>query len=103
MTKLYLTTVRLRFRFGEKMYQSPSRFLEELPQDFMEVDRRYRAASAGHQWREHTRQLRSMTIDEEARYHSDELPDYDNSEGSAEGYQVGNIVEHEYFGKGKIL
>ena len=107
MQKLYLTYARVRFRFGEMTYQSPSRFLDEIDQTAVE------RISTGqrHTPRSVTASARSggripgtaprKPVDPDSHYFSDESPDYENP--PPENLRIGALVEHETFGPGRIL
>lgn len=108
MTKLFFTTTRMRFRFGEMTYQSPSRFIEEIPADLMETihgrhTRSARAQSAGFSGSTSFETRGTKSAKEDSQYFTDEMPDYDHDDESFEKLRVGGIVEHSDFGRGKIL
>ncbi|MBI3766357.1 MAG: UvrD-helicase domain-containing protein, partial [Ignavibacteriales bacterium] len=108
MKKLYLSYAKVRFRFGEMSYQSPSRFLDEMEGDLVEtvvssrrhVSRDMRSFSLGDRNRD--RKDRKKT-DAESHYFSDTMPDYENASDVSNQFRAGNIVEHEVFGRGKVL
>src|SRR5207244_10235250 len=89
MKKLYMSCARTRYRFGEASYQSPSRFLEEIPKHLVEL--------AG--GRRHVSQHPAQGIavrernDPDDHYYSDETPadEYDGEPMS--DLRVGTKVE----------
>ena len=44
--RLYMTCAKARMMFGTTMYNAPSRFLDEIPDDFKKIDNRSRASSS---------------------------------------------------------
>jgi DNA helicase-2/ATP-dependent DNA helicase PcrA len=108
MRKLTLTHARVRFRFGEMSYQSPSRFLEEMGGDLTQTESAHRGtpyrsgASPSAAGREFPRP-KKKTADSESHYFRDEQPDYDVEGVSAAALKAGVMVEHEMFGRGKIV
>ncbi len=103
MQKLYLTHARTRYRFGDVSYQSPSRFLEEIPKECIEIVESKifypSRAYTGVPKQVNTRIKRSN----DAEYHTDVMPDYDSKECVVNGVKVGMMVEHVVFGRGKVL
>lgn len=105
MKKLYLTYTRVRFRFGEVTHPLPSRFLSEIGTDCIELSssrRRHpsyadsgkspglQRASAQSRPRRGINEFDQQEYGEEM---NQEVPDL----------RVGGYVEHEHFGKGKIV
>ena len=107
MKKLYFSYVRMRFRYGDVSYQSPSRFLEEVPKHLVEVVgiQRYTSQLSSLSVIEQTgaKNMRKQNVDNGMHYYSDTIPDYENIDESMDGLGVGKMVEHIIFGKGKIL
>jgi DNA helicase-2/ATP-dependent DNA helicase PcrA len=105
MTKLYLTYVRVRYRFGEMTYQSPSRFLEEMGRDTVEVVH----VGGGYSPRTYSQpeiptrptRKRQPATDNDAHLYRDAMPDYDNE--TLNSLRMGAMVEHDVFGRGKVL
>jgi DNA helicase-2/ATP-dependent DNA helicase PcrA len=105
--KLYMSWARMRFRFAEMSYQSPSRFLEEIEPDLIrtshsirpaispEAQRRTAPAVSPYRKREKT--------DPDSHYYRDTLPDDDDAQVPVSHFKAGKIVDHETFGRGKIL
>ncbi len=108
MKKLYLSHARTRYRFSELSYQSPSRFLTEIPDELLErvnVGRAAFAAGPGmadHGRRRQVGRARSPGFSD-AKYFADEMPDYEHDGHPPTDVKVGAMVEHEIFGRGKIL
>jgi len=113
MRKLYLSHARARNRFGEATTQSPSRFLEEIDPSLVEsvhVGGR-RSVHAGHLPFRGGRERvpgRELIDDGEPRFYPD--PQGPDASGDGTGgddhtlpLRVGGLVEHEIFGRGKIL
>jgi len=93
MEHLFLTCAAERFRFGDRTYQSPSRFLQEIPDDLIEtLGTAIRGARGGSGSR------RSRGEDSRFDY-SYAQADGDDSTGVA----VGTRVRHPVFGRGEIL
>ncbi len=93
MESLYLTCAAERMRYGDRTYQTPSRFLQEIPDELIETlgtatrGVRSRAGRSG------------STIDDS---------NYDYSYAQAEpdeegGVGVGTRVRHPVFGRGEVL
>ncbi len=92
MEQLFLTCARERRRFGSHSYQSPSRFLREVPEELMQVQH-----SPGRGQRSsRTRASRRTREDRLDRSYSQETHD---EEG---GIQRGTRVRHSVFGLGTI-
>ncbi len=87
--KLYISYARSRYRFGEVAYQARSRFIEEIPEEYVEEmfpsNRR-------------SRRRRKSYYDE--LYQGGYEEDFNQEHRSL---RVGSRVVHEIFGKGKIL
>jgi DNA helicase-2/ATP-dependent DNA helicase PcrA len=108
MRKLTLTHARVRFRFGEMSYQSPSRFLEEMGGNVRETESAHRGSSfrtsgaSSGMAREFARSRRKSP-ESDAHYFKDEQPDYDSDAVPAGALKSGAAVEHEIFGRGKVV
>ena len=103
MRKLTLTHARIRFRFGEMSYQSPSRFLEEMGGGAVATESAHRGSpfrSASPAPATRTRRKPSGPAE---GFVPDEQPDYDSEALTADALKAGKFVEHEIFGKGKIV
>jgi DNA helicase-2/ATP-dependent DNA helicase PcrA len=108
MRKLYFTSVRLRFRYGETSMQSPSRFLEDLPPEVIEAPvQASRRSAAGASWERGTV---AATVEKSRRtsrrdtgFEADQMPDYENESDVHEPLRSGKMVMHVDFGKGKVI
>ncbi len=89
--KIYLTYAEQRRRFGESMFNLPSRFIEEIPdaliyyESGVSANRGKRAARGKYERRGAS--MRSAS--------SEDTP-------SGDRLQVGDVVEHNIFGRGRI-
>ena len=91
MEQLFMTCARQRRRFGSSSFQSPSRFLREVPEELMEVQ-----LSPGAQRRARGGRSRRRTGDSGRLDHSYSQETYDD------GIQPGMRVRHSVFGLGTI-
>ncbi|MBI1804520.1 MAG: UvrD-helicase domain-containing protein [Ignavibacteriae bacterium] len=104
MEKLYLSYARARYRFGEVTYQTPSRFLEELSDASLEtINNVQRYPARTHHVNEENAARHRKPPKQVDHDHSDVMPDYENDTASCLNLRIGSFVEHETFGKGKIL
>jgi DNA helicase-2/ATP-dependent DNA helicase PcrA len=93
MEHLFLTCAAERLRYGDRTYQTPSRFLQEIPDELIETlgtaarGARSRARPAG-------RAAESSRFD--YSYGQEEDPE-------ANGVGVGTRVRHPVFGRGEVL
>jgi DNA helicase-2/ATP-dependent DNA helicase PcrA len=91
MEHLFLTCAAERFRYGDRSYQSPSRFLQEIPDEVIET---LGSTSTG------ARATGSPSRSEGGRldysYGQDEA-------GEGEGVAIGTLVRHPVFGRGEVL
>jgi DNA helicase-2/ATP-dependent DNA helicase PcrA len=93
MEHLFLTCAAERFRFGDRTYQTPSRFLQEIPDELIET-----LGTASRGGRSSTRSASSSTGGSRFDY------SYGQEEaGEGEGVAVGTRVRHPVFGRGEIL
>jgi DNA helicase-2/ATP-dependent DNA helicase PcrA len=93
MQHLFLTCAAERFRFGDRTYQSPSRFLQEIPDELIET---LGTATRGARSGSHSSRLRSESSRFDYSYAQEES-------GDASGVAVGTRVRHPVFGRGEIL
>jgi DNA helicase-2/ATP-dependent DNA helicase PcrA len=94
MEHLFLTCAAERFRYGDRTYQSPSRFLQEIPDELIET---LGTASRGARQRSGTSSSRSSGG---SRF------DYSYSQdegGEGESVAIGTLVRHPVFGRGEVL
>ncbi len=95
MESLYLTYAIKRRRYNSYTMSEPSLFLDEIPQELIEI--RTKASSTRYTPTRRTkRSARKAKI--EAYFHND-----DNNQAQDETFHVGQKVYHETFGKGQIL
>jgi DNA helicase-2/ATP-dependent DNA helicase PcrA len=93
MEHLFLTCAAERFRFGDRSYQSPSRFLQEIPDELIET-----LGTASRAGRSSGSSARSSTGGSRFDY------SYGQAEaGEGEGVRVGTRVRHPIFGRGEVL
>lgn len=110
MQKLYITYTNLRYRFGDIVYPSESRFLSELGAENIERIARHilKQPSDTHLFefdklktaaKRHARQKAK----EGSAYFNDIMPDYEKE--SQEQFEIkrGIIVKHEFFGRGRVM
>jgi len=93
MKHLFITSASERRRYGEHHYQSPSRFLREVPEELIEVLSDARRPSRGQRMREE----RPATRDGYDYSYSQDAP---SEEG---GVAQGTRVRHPVFGLGEVL
>ncbi|MBI4548718.1 MAG: UvrD-helicase domain-containing protein [Ignavibacteriae bacterium] len=98
--KLYLSYSRQRFRFGGVSYQVPSRFLGEISEELIQTTD-YTRDSYVQRLRYKKREY--STTKQTSYYFTDDLPDYEQKYVEPVELHVGNFVEHDIFGKGKII
>jgi DNA helicase-2/ATP-dependent DNA helicase PcrA len=105
MKKLYLTTVNVRYRFGDSTYATPSRFIAEINEQYLqrEQSRRQKIFTGVAQTRQqfYVRKNRSQFNDTDKQ----EFPDYENETQimKPKKLTIGMRVTHDVFGKGKIV
>ena len=94
MEHLFLTCAGERYRYGDRTYQTPSRFLQEIPDELIETlgtasrSARARAGVSG--------SSRGGDSRFDYSYGQDEV-------GEGEGVAVGTRVRHPVFGRGEVL
>jgi len=96
MEHLFVTCAAERFRYGDRTYQSPSRFLQEIPEELIET---LGTASRGARARAGASSGRSGG-GESSRF------DYSYAQdeaGEGEGVAIGTLVRHPVFGRGEVL
>lgn len=119
--KLFLSNARARYRFGNITFQSPSRFIEEVDQALVQVEMGPRTTSSlrsrlsfevspfGGEERQHRSVTKRLKISSrrdtftEEEYFSHEHPKYENGSQELNHIRVGARVEHEVFGRGKVI
>ena len=106
MKKLYLSHTRVRYRFGEVTYPTPSRFIDEVGEGLIEKRSPSKTLSVGKESQKGSAyRVKSRKAAEQKReqYFSDEIPDYENMSEENSTLTVGSVVEHETFGKGILV
>jgi DNA helicase II / ATP-dependent DNA helicase PcrA len=107
-SKLFLSKAQMRYRFGEASFASPSRFLSEIGEDKLEVvqTRSHRVASPGAPVARPTpfpRSVADRKAKKDDHFFTDESPDYENESQDQVEIKQGSRVQHEMFGKGKVI
>jgi DNA helicase II / ATP-dependent DNA helicase PcrA len=107
MKKLYFTHCVTRYRFTELSYQSPSRFLSELPDSLIEkpvVRQKYLHDGAKSYRIGQRRKTEKPTGSKKSdKYFDDAHPDYENESDEIKNICSGMKVMHDSFGPGKVL
>jgi DNA helicase-2/ATP-dependent DNA helicase PcrA len=93
MEHLYLTCAAERLRYGDRTYQTPSRFLQEIPDELIET---LGTATSGARSRGGMSSGTSQSSRFDYSYNQQE--DYE-----AGGVGVGARVRHPVFGRGEVL
>ena len=106
MTRLYCSNARVRHRFGEYLAQVPSRFLGEIPPGLTRTLPSTMGPAPGAHARvrpaRRPRPARKARADD-GWYHTDPQVDLADFTSDAEELRPGIQVEHEQFGRGKIV
>jgi DNA helicase-2/ATP-dependent DNA helicase PcrA len=93
MEHLFLTCAAERFRFGDRTYQSPSRFLQEIPDELIET---LGTASRGGRLSAGSGSSSTGGSRFDYSYGQEEA-------GDGDGVAVGTRVRHPVFGRGEVL
>ncbi len=107
--KLYLTRTRMRYRFGELTFTSPSRFLTEIGLEAVQLVEskpgRHVAESLleGSPWTPQRKKTPARRMHHEKHSVRDEMPNYEEESQEVVELKKGSLVEHEMFGKGKVI
>jgi DNA helicase-2/ATP-dependent DNA helicase PcrA len=107
--RLYLTRARLRYRFGELISTSPSRFLTEIGLESVQVveSRPGRNVAEptleGSPWSPRRKKTSPRRVRHEEHSLRDEMPSYEDESQENVELKKGSLVEHEMFGKGKVI
>jgi DNA helicase-2/ATP-dependent DNA helicase PcrA len=107
--KLYMTYTKLRYRFGDPMFPSKSRFLSEIGSEGVQLVGGISLRKAGEatQYTAGRNGRRKRPIAEqhsaEERYFTDDLHDYENDPQESIDIKAGTRVQHELFGIGKVV
>lgn len=115
---LYLSYARSRYRFGVLTYPSPSRFIDEIGSELMHVEakregkRRFiaegmlsprRITSSPTESRRRAPRRATERREGENVYFSQDHPNYEHESQLSTDLHVGSKVEHEIFGRGKVV
>ncbi len=106
MKKLFLSYAHMRYRFSEHKYQTPSRFIDDIDGSLITVVKRsseFKKNKQGFLSRQHVRQVKKKGIDIESSYEFDQISEQDLGTDSERELNVGRLVQHETFGKGKVI
>lgn len=96
--RLFITHVRERLIYGRTSYNPPSKFLEEIPEEYLERDLPPKNAEDK---KPHERPKRTI-ISKEFLKQSDLTANVGRTKGF-ERFSAGDTVEHMSFGRGEIL
>ncbi|MEM7645850.1 MAG: 3'-5' exonuclease, partial [Pseudomonadota bacterium] len=90
--KLYLSYSKQRKVWGQNQFQSPSRFISEVPEEFLKTRLSRRKPSS------------FVERYQEPKVVNDPFPDYESGDGGSDGspYRQGTRVYHPHFGSGVI-
>lgn len=108
-SKLYLSKARLRYRFGEVMFTSPSRFISEIGEDKLRIVESATARKVsdetsfarGRNGNKHC-PVQKKPVHKET-FFSDDAPNYEDESQEVFEIKQGSWVQHEMFGKGKVI
>ncbi len=104
--KVYLSFSKQRFRFGKLSYQVPSRFLAEIESDLLDHEHGARISSQRSLWETPSpfESLRPSLDTAGVAADEDEPRRRVEKERSAASHiKIGTIVEHQFFGEGKVI
>jgi DNA helicase-2/ATP-dependent DNA helicase PcrA len=90
---LYLSYARTRRRYNSLNATIPSLFLDEIPAENLTIKTQRREKSDSQKQRKQARRKKIM-----AYFHQE-----DESQDNGPQYQIGSLVYHETFGKGKVV
>ncbi len=97
--KLFLSYSKQRKVWGQNQYQAPSRFLKEVPSEFLKAPLLKKTSSFLN-----TYSTSSFGSDSRSSLSSNPFPDYESGEDSSDSspYRKGRRVYHPHFGSGVI-
>jgi len=106
--KLFLSYAHQRFRFTDISFQTPSRFLEEIDSNLIERSayikyHHYDISSVRLQKNKSQKKVTRKSSDFKDQFYSDLQPDYDNQVDVSNELRTGALIEHDTFGRGKII
>jgi len=104
--KLFMTHARTRRVWGQEQSHPPSRFLKEIPQDYVMNDSGVRRPKFMQRYQQQYGSKPALSIVREQPSSSefDQVPDYEtfSDDNSAKGYSKGMRVRHPTFGVGAV-
>lgn len=100
--ELYLTHAQQRRVWGQNQYQTPSRFLKEIPDSFLKEPRKKKRRGFGRGLNSVSSGFSSGAFSEDKEWDSNPFPDYESGSNEEGGYQAGHRVRHPHFGPGVI-
>lgn len=107
--KLYFTKTRMRYRFGDLLFTSPSRFIAEIGEGGLVVvepknfRRSHDVPALDHRQRSMHERPSVPVHRAEERHFADDLPNYEDESQEVFEIKKGSLVHHEMFGKGKVI
>ncbi|MBW7887369.1 MAG: UvrD-helicase domain-containing protein [Bacteroidetes bacterium] len=106
MKKLFLLYTHVRYRFGDVTYPVVSRFISEIPETLIQkISSRTKLQQASYNGiaQSRSRYERSIRKKNNEVFTPDKEVDYENESQEEIHLRTGALVEHETFGKGKVL
>lgn len=107
--RLYLSKARMRYRFGDLLFTSSSRFLSEIGPEHLAVvePKAVRHSYDAPSIDRHRQSLRERPAPpihrKEEGHFSDDLPNYEDESQEVFEIKKGTLVKHEMFGRGKVV
>ena len=111
--KLYLTNAYSRTLFGSTAYNSPSRFLDEIPEELVRhtdgrrekaaASRRNSAGAANNNGYVLFKGSRPFVLNAPPGKDGDEAAGIGADAGAETDFRVGDVVEHKKFGRGQVV
>ncbi|MDI6766361.1 MAG: UvrD-helicase domain-containing protein [Bacteroidota bacterium] len=106
MKKLFLSYAHMRYRFSERTFQTPSRFIDDIDSSLIKIVKRhsgFKKYEQGFSPRPHPKREKKKGIDTESSYDFDQVLTDEDDFDLAKELHAGRLVQHETFGKGKIV